>query len=110
MRHKTAELTGALLDAAVALAEGMRPDLHAGRCVAAPDGSWMALFEPSTSWATGGSIIERERISLLHSDNQPSGYPWMALKGSASGHGLTAQVAAMRAYVASQYGETVELP
>jgi hypothetical protein len=125
MKHKTSELSGALLDVAVAKAEGLIWDGVVERMrvldlptsdeytdefisVCGPDRKFKR-FSPSSDWAHGGPIIDRERISLLHSDNHPSGYPWMALKGSASGHGLTAQVAAMRAYVAHKLGDEVEL-
>lgn len=67
MKHKVSELEGALLDAAVAKAEGwayrigrdgsLRVDgVSAER--SGPD------FAPSTDWEQAGMIIERERISL----------------------------------------------
>lgn len=128
MQHKVSELSGALLDAAVAKAEG-----HGFRL--APDGAsdsltcWLTseasyvrelyppsgAFDPSTEWAHGGPIIERERISVFTNGSPPE---WSALMparfegdmDSATGEGPTPLIAAMRAYVASKFGDTVELP
>ena len=71
-------------------------------------------FEPTTNWAQGGPIIERERISIdLFRDG------WYAVRGAQEDHyyrdtpqaaGPTALVAAMRCYVASRLGEEVEVP
>ena len=128
MKHKTTELTGALLDAAVAKAEG--PDLLPDYWRDPEDGScWMRPgreeWKPSTDWSQGGPIIERERIGLEcgHEDGQ-----WLAAlpasramrdgpndwdqydKAEGWQIGPTPLVAAMRCYVASKFGEEVELP
>lgn len=93
MRHKTAELSGALLDAAVALAQGKRPKIEAihgyDHCyilVPYDDGSqvnsgrteWI-YFAPSSQWNEGGPIIEREGIAIApyeHGIGEPS--MWVA--------------------------------
>ena len=124
MKHKTAELTGALLDAAVALAEGLPFKMI-------EDGkAWLYLTclrtasvrecpQFSTQWGDGGPIIERGRISLL-----PPGYGgaehWTAGVGVRNSYdgweadheaeGPTPLIAAMRAFVASKLGFEVELP
>lgn len=129
MKHKTAELEGALLDAAVALAEGQAQEIVPFRvdgghgitfvrdepvCQVGVD-----YFEPSTNWAHGGPIIERELVSVV-----PPGYggcaQWTAgigLRNAYDGweadheaEGPTPLIAAMRAFVASKLGEEVELP
>ena len=56
MKHKVAELEGALLDAAVAMAEGLDADLVRGG------------YAPSRRWHDGGPIIERELEHLAPSD------------------------------------------
>ena len=131
MRHKVAELDGALLDAAVALAGG---------AVSGGLGVWRwpagvrlmaASWEPSANWSQGGPIIERERIALwpCGPDHQngfwSAGYDvnvssgqqcesgWLELPAIEATHeqtGRTSLIAAMRAYVASKYGEWIELP
>ncbi len=101
MKHKVEELEGALLDAAVAKAEGR--DIR----------RWRGIFRPSESWAFAGPIIERERICP-----QWSGPRYLALVHRPGGamdddmvfEGSTYLECAMRAYVASKFGEEVELP
>jgi hypothetical protein len=123
---KVSELEGAELDAWVAKAHGMvamerpiskgkpltkfwgyemRDGVHAGSRVA------VATFKPSTDWSWGGPIIERERIRLHHRSAE---IPWASQifvnENSVMpiyGYGDTPLVAAMRAYVASKYGEEV---
>lgn len=111
---KTADLTGALLDYWVAKANG--PEWGAaiidGVCRLTLGG----VFAPSTDWAQGGPIIEREHIQLKGDKNQwrfPS-WLWTAWPDVA-GTGQKANgrshesllVAAMRAFVASKYGDEV---
>lgn len=130
MKHKTAELTGALLDAAVALAEGQEPEIVPYR-VSGDFGITfvrdepvcqigLAHFEPSTVWAHGGPIIERERIAVVEDGAGfdafvragyygPDGQVESPVKCGASA-GPTYLIAAMRAFVAAKLGEEVELP
>lgn len=118
---KTSELTGAALDWAVAKCEGatnLRYDTVATwwvdlngepRALSAgwsPRQSW----HPSTNWAQGGPIIEREGISLDQYHDFPN---WAASCPPESGFnwfGPTPLIAAMRCYVASKLGDDVELP
>ena len=99
---KTNELTGAALDWAVAKCEGK------DAIVRAPH---KYVFEPSTNWAQGGPIIEREGISVWAFDD----VTWKAENPFASGvdqvfEGPTPLIAAMRCYVASKLGDEVEVP
>jgi hypothetical protein len=113
MKHNTHELTGALLDQAVAKAIGlddaMARDLFGLGC---PD--FMTAFHPSSSWLHGGPIIEREGIELHCIDrNGRRMGEWMSRHSSKQlplHFGPTPLVAAMRAFVASKLGEEVELP
>lgn len=114
MKHKTAELTGPLLDAAVALAEGRNIRLSADRCyVSSPGGfdTCIADYRPSTDWRIGGPIIEREQIELevtAVGDWVASVSAWTG--GSGWFEGPKPLIAAMRAYVASKLGPEVTLP
>jgi len=111
---KTAELTGAALDWAVARCEG---GVGENQLL----GAWYA---PSTDWAQGGPIIEREDIAIspmpdgLCSAYTPKGTRWMP-QGEKTvevfhwyfkQQGYTTLIAAMRCYVASKLGEEVDVP
>jgi hypothetical protein len=95
---KVIELQGAALDWAVAKCEVGDAAEQAGE--------W---WTPSTNWAQGGPIIEREGISVscwaFHS------IPWKAeIDGEFETLGFTPLIAAMRCYVASKLGDDIELP
>jgi len=126
MKYKTSELTGALLDAAVAKAVGLAYEIHADKVwgdgygitiVNQSPACWTGAgyYEPSTDWRTGGQIIDREKISMIVDDGHTDAYVRLMtnhgeLAGS-DGHGAgpTPLIAAMRAFVASKLGEEVEL-
>lgn len=123
MRHKVCELEGALLDAAVAKAEGWYrqewessadfewrgaplPGGRLGPIKAGPE------YSPSADWACGGPIVEREWIGVTR---RPCS-TWVACRaGSGSPEpsvytvGTTVLVAAMRAYVKGKFGDEVDL-
>ena len=117
---KIAELSGALLDYWVARAQGWKKWDAYPDCWLTGDEKCPSFqhFHPSTDWAQGGPIIERE---CIHLEKFPGGdeYPeWLAF-GQPDGWGEPAQdspqrqdgptalIAAMRAYVASRLGEEV---
>lgn len=114
MQIKTSELTGAALDWAAAKCEGAEVHIVDGEIV------WRDELRYSTDWAQGGPIIEREIIQITpHCMVNP-------LHGWAAGfrsfdendgvyalhrmRGRTPLIAAMRCYVASKLGKTVEIP
>ena len=115
---KTSKLTGAALDWAVTQCEGADffalMDWDNDRLCYLTE--WGEDFEPSTNWAQGGVIIERERICL----EDAAGMYWVAtmqyqnddhdLIYQAEEQGTTPLIAAMRCYVASCLGDDVELP
>lgn len=115
MKHRVEELEGALLDAAVALAEGIEvrvyPDgIDAWRVAAGGRGMYSAgTYSPSTDGALAVPIIERERIALRPSSDEWVA-DWMGPRGTFVGLGPTPLIAAMRAYIASRFGDVVELP
>jgi len=79
-------------------------------------------FSPSTDWQHGGPIIEREQIAVVSPDISNMGrvrhvkgwhasIPW-TIDGEnsfASEFGPTPLIAAMRCFVASKFGDEVEL-
>ena len=122
MKIKTSELQGAALDWAVAKCGGKEfyPTTD-------PDRYDVELglthnFNPSVDWSQGGPIIEREKISVTFSDVYITGatlgwyaeinffYDGMELHGDFCHNGDTPLIAAMRCYVASKLGDTVEIP
>lgn len=122
---KTNELTGAALDWAVAKCEGATDfwfDTVATHWVKL-DGKdralrygWAQSYLPSTDWAQGGPIIEREGITVVCWAMRP-GPDWMArlwleLNGRTSVPftGPTPLIAAMRCYVHLTLGDEVDVP
>ena len=114
---KTSELTGAALDWAVAKCEDETDVLFAHRqygklvvrqagCHETHDSEWP--YAPSTNWAQGGPIIEREGIGFTQFSDYPQ---WTAKHPQAiCFDGPTPLVAAMRCFVASNLGDDVEIP
>jgi len=115
MKYRVADLEGALLDAAVLLAEGepfgllREHDAEGGRLFAMSGG---VPWAPSQAWDHGGPIIERERIDILANHVWKGGGLWYAAlrRDGPRSLGPTPLIAAMRAYVASKFGDEVELP
>lgn len=118
MNMKTAELSGAALDWAVAKCEGFLDNPESWMYQAKTTDLKRSTFHPSIHWAQGGPIIEREFISVSNEfSNFIKGYEWAAwtpapIRDDAEtfGYGPTPLVAAMRCYVASKLGDTVDIP
>jgi hypothetical protein len=107
---KTAEAKDAALDLLVAKCENVEPDEN-NRPIWFGDGDERVEYTPSTDWAQGGPIIEREGITV--SVGSPvTGLEWMACdRGSTHiQHGPTYLIAAMRCYVASKLGDNIDIP
>ena len=112
---KTSELIGPTLDWAVAKCEGavlsqssFTFQIQEYGCLQRPHlGNW----KPSTDWAQGGPIIEREEIGFAKYGPQST---WKAVIGETPRgkpqYGPTPLIAAMRCYVASKLGDVVEIP
>lgn len=107
---KTNQLTGHALDWAVAKCEG-----GVGNKDVIP---W---YKPSTNWAQGGPIIERENIALSPMpDGLCRAYAADGTRWAPNGdevfnwkhkqQGYHPLIAAMRCYVASKLGNEVEIP
>lgn len=110
------ELEGEALRLAVARAEGFRVDREDD------EGSWCVWFpvghrqypcrsvtqhgwRPDVDWADGGPIIERERLEL----RADAGGGWNCMGNGTYGDGPTPLIAAMRAFVTSKFGETIDI-
>ena len=111
---KTSTLTGAALDWAVAKCEGLLLDnggnlqVFDGEVKAHPS-TLGTNYTPSTDWAQGGPIIEREGIATRENGDSED---WYACKrwDNHGKFGTTPLIAAMRCYVASKLGDDVEIP
>jgi hypothetical protein len=107
---KVSELTGAALDWAVAKCEGISVeyvDDGITRCLLMQAGS---RFNPTTKWAQGGPIIEREKLSLLLISKtggwaaRTEAYPPKYVQGD------TPLIAAMRCFATSKLGDEIDVP
>jgi hypothetical protein len=98
---KTNQLTGAALDWAVAKAEN--------ETLTEQNGFYFVnsyQYSPSTNWAQGGQIIEREGMSIGMVDSY-----WQAHLSEFHlwKNGETPLIAAMRCHVANQLGDEIDV-
>jgi len=111
---KTNELTGAALDWAVAKCE--QNELAMERVRFPKKMAYYNAYSPTTYWDQGGAIIQREGINIRKGNqmyfpqgNEKGDYYeplWLAGKQ----HGQTPLIAAMRCYVASRFGDEINIP
>lgn len=108
MKIKVSEATPLQLDWLAAKCEGEETHMHHGKL----NTRWSnPSYSPTTNWAQGGPIIEREKISPRLEREGLYFAPYF--NGVAHvGHqsGPTPLIAAMRCYVASKLGDEVEVP
>ena len=126
-RVNVSELSGKALDWAVAKAENFSyGDAGHGQIYIYKEGIPLMnakAWTPSTDWAQGGPIIEREGIDLYcnlvgqpdHKDPSWQKSDWRARYlrmgyGTDHSYGSTPLIAAMRCYVASKLGDEIEVP
>jgi hypothetical protein len=116
---KTSELTSTALNWAVAKCEQRAITSFLGGAIWVKgrhenglelDG-WDLIFDPHFSWMFSGPIIEREKISIewTSADKWYACIEWLD-EPSFEGFGITPSIAAMRTYVASKLGDSVEIP
>lgn len=143
MKIKTSELIGAALDWAVAKCAGREIDGFGRYGVVVweldaltGDKEACCLFTPSTDWAQGGPIIDRESISTIRLDDDfevdAKGYctnkrtpVWGATTGQHTVYndhdnglvyvddmveGPTPLIAAMRYYCCAKLGDEIDIP
>jgi hypothetical protein len=117
---KTSELTGAALDWAVAKCEKYPMDVwYDEEELPMIRDDEISEWKPSTDWAQGGPIIERDGISLTSYLDEKDPY-WIGSVEcqyrdfNATAYyeecGPTPLIAAMRCYVASMLGDEVDVP
>ena len=115
---KVSELEGAELDFYVAKAENITLEKYDGRLYARNQycaNSWSLSeyysraeqWHPSTDWSQGGPIIERERLQVLGGPDGWCSQSTMPNKLTGWILAETPLIAAMRAYVASKFGDEV---
>jgi hypothetical protein len=110
---KTSDLIGPTLDWAVAKCEGKDGDcaIRAGNVWYGRVTSGFVQYRPSTKWAQGGPIIEREKIDTEYNYTSAQ---WDACTvgddGACFALGPAPLIAAMRCYVASKLGDEVDIP
>lgn len=134
MKIKTSDLIDQALNWAAAKA--VKPNYGDVRTHQANTGKWFVTihgeagnFQPSTNWAQGGPIIEREGILLrpVRKEGHKLNGQWLAMYDAGNTGsmvqwtdkfwfprhyltGPTPLIAAMRCYVASKLGDEVEIP
>lgn len=119
MKIKVSEATNVQLDwlaGTLEKVEGLTYSERTKKCYGYDERKLMVRYSPTTSWAQGGEIIDREKISIVWVH-----FHWCAGTGDIgeiyrsdegnhfTGTGPTALVAAMHCYVASKLGEEVEV-
>ena len=119
VKLKTSELKGAALDWAVAKC---LPDDTVRIYFEEETGEKLFLddwevpeFSPSTDWAQGGPIIEREWLDITPWPNESrEDMRWHCQQHDTANdfaqYGPTVLIAAMRCYVASNLGDEIEVP
>lgn len=120
---KTAELSGAALDWSVAKADSHRVAFQSGHLYLVDEKQRrIAAWKPSAAWAQGGPIIEREHICPdwlgtewcarhfveLQIDPEFADERGIACKRIT--YGPAPLIAAMRCFVASKLGDSIEVP
>jgi len=120
MKIKIGEANNLMLDYLVAKIDGIALSQAKFSFQIKTHGHLMAqpgfVYSPTSNWAQGGPIIERERIELNRGNDLyfPSGnengdyYEPLWIAGKL--HGQTPLIAAMRCYVASKLGDEVDVP
>ncbi len=128
---KASELIGSALDWAVAKCEGYECQFDyevSGPWLVPQEGYLhdekpLSTYNPSTNWAQGGPLIQRELL-LVSAEGSPANPIWVSslahakevtyITGAAmrfcTQRGPAPLIAAMRCYVASKLGDEVELP
>lgn len=120
MKIKTAELTGAALDWVVCILIYGRENVELIENIRSEGYTFRVnnsrTVSPSTDWAQGGPIVDREDItwSMGMEPEHQDVTRWCAFSyragSSKAQFGPTKLIAAMRCYVASKLGDEVEIP
>lgn len=115
---KTCDLIGKQLDWAAAKAQGYITSsdgistliqIDSRSFIIGPtlSGDLKSRYTPSTSWAQGSVIIEQE---LIQTSYTILGWRAQGFDYNCVSYGPTPLIAAMRCYVASKFGDEIEIP
>lgn len=115
---KTAELAGAALDWAVAIAESLTafvapPQYGNPHLVCVMPGHvhrGYYRYSPSTDWSQCGPLIESRKVMIIYPEGEQLDWEASATNDCDLHLGPTPLIAACRAIVASVLGETVSVP
>jgi hypothetical protein len=100
MKIKVSDATPLQLDWLVTKCEGYDHEVTSSE--------W-GMWGWATDWAQGGPLIDRERISVASIDpHWQASMPSTIYQGEQDGP--TPLIAAMRCYVASKLGDTIDIP
>lgn len=112
MKVKTSDLTYRGLDWAATLIAydngAIYEDGHV--YIKTLDGHRGRRSSPSTDWAQGGPIIERERINLLNWTCGWDASMTSGLRAARRVNGPTALIAAMRCFCSAKLGDEIDIP
>lgn len=103
---RTNELIGPALEWAVAMCEELTEHSMGLWKLPILEACTSFQYSPSTDWAQGGPIIEREKIELRYSNTGV----YASYYVGGTWFGSTPLIAAMRCYVASKLGDTIDIP
>jgi hypothetical protein len=119
---KVSELIGPALDWAVECIESQTVPSDWACLLAAKSidiSKRWAGYTPSTDWAQGGPILDREKIAIDYdsdwgydsTDSEDNGDRWIAQTAGYACYGPTPLIAVMRVYVANKLGtDEIEIP
>lgn len=128
VKIKTSDLKGATLDWAVAKAVNQVVKINNAISYmgTVPDGPafieryqeepWPGAddgymkYSPSCKWSQGGLLIEKYSVAILKQKSYFSALAWRKDGKSGDGDAETHLIAAMRAIVAAELGDTVDVP
>lgn len=112
MKIKISEATNLQIDGAVASTELKGTKWFYNEFDRSINTDLGEVYSPSTDWAQGGPIIEREMIETLYDTEDDPNIFWYARPVGAVAYqeGPTPLIAAMRCYVASKFGDTIDIP
>lgn len=111
MKHRVSELSGKLLNCAVAKALDLDHKIGPYLDVFTPQGDrcYEIKFSPSTDWKDCGPLIDKFDVQLHTSINRINGRIYVASIGPYNGQAFTQLRAICRAVVMSEIGNEVEL-
>jgi len=101
------------IDYLVGKAEGLKPYISENNCFIIVNEDWkFEDYSPTTNPSQAWPIIESERVTIEPcEDDSGNDTEWLSIKGElkAFSYGKTSLEAAMRCFVASKFGDEVDI-